>query len=117
MHQHKSGIITKNLTGIQHMNKINLFSDNQKPKVLCLGAHADDIEIGCGGTILKIAEEYPKAQFYWVVFSAEDQRAKEAHRSAEMFLSNITSKIIDVQAFRDSYFPFIFHHQRSLQHF
>ncbi len=89
------------------MNKIKLFSDNQEPKILCLGAHADDIEIGCGGTILKIAEEYPKAQFYWVVFSAEGQRANEAHRSAERFLSNITSRIIDVQAFRDSYFPFI----------
>ena len=89
------------------MNKINLFSDNQKPKILCLGAHADDIEIGCGGTILKIIEQYPKAQFYWVVFSAEGQRANEAKTSAETFLSNITSRIINVQAFQDSYFPFI----------
>ena len=89
------------------MHKINLFSDIQKPKILCLGAHADDIEIGCGGTILKLAEEYPEAQFHWVVFSAEGQRANEAYRSAESFLSNITSKIIDVQAFRDSYFPFV----------
>ncbi len=82
-------------------------ADNQKPKILCLGAHSDDIEIGCGGTILKLAQEYPKAQFYWVVFSAEGKRAKEAHKSAEAFLSNINSKVIDVQAFRDSYFPFI----------
>ncbi len=88
------------------MHKINLFSANQKPKILCLGAHADDIEIGCGGTILQLAQEKPQAQFHWVVFSAQGQRANEAHRSAESFLSNITSKIIDVQAFRDSYFPF-----------
>ena len=89
------------------MQKISLFSGNQKPKILCLGAHSDDIEIGCGGTILKLAEEYPKAQFYWVVFSAEGQRAEEAYKSAERFLSNITSKVIDIQAFRDSYFPFV----------
>jgi LmbE family N-acetylglucosaminyl deacetylase len=89
------------------MLKINLFSNNQKPKILCLGAHSDDIEIGCGGTILRIAEEYPEAKFHWVVFSAEGKRGIEAHRSAESFLSNIDSKIIDVQAFRDSYFPFI----------
>lgn len=89
------------------MHKINLFSGNQEPKILCLGAHADDIEIGCGGTILKIAEEYPKAQFHWLVFSAEGQRANEAHKSAESFLSKITSKNIDIQAFRDSYFPFV----------
>ena len=89
------------------MLKINLFGDNQKPKILCLGAHADDIEIGCGGTILKLAQEYPKAQFYWVVFSAEGQRKNEAYKSAERFLSNIHLKVIDVQTFRDSYFPFI----------
>lgn len=89
------------------MNKISLFVDNQKPKILCLGAHADDIEIGCGGTILRITKEYPKAQFYWVVFSAEGQRTNEAHKSAESFLSNTTTKTIDIQTFRDSYFPFI----------
>ena len=89
------------------MHKINLFSNIQKPKILCLGAHADDIEIGCGGTILRLVQEYPEAQFHWVVFSGEGQRANEAHRSAEKFLSDITSKIIDVQAFKDSYFPFV----------
>jgi LmbE family N-acetylglucosaminyl deacetylase len=89
------------------MQKISLFSGIEKPKILCLGAHSDDIEIGCGGTILRLAEEYPEAQFYWVVFSAEGQRAKEANKSAENFLSNITSRVIDIQAFRDSYFPFV----------
>jgi len=89
------------------MQKISFFKSNQKPKILCLGAHADDIEIGCGGTILKLAEECPEAQFYWVVFSAEGQRANEAYKSAERFLSNITLKTVDIQAFRDSYFPFV----------
>ena len=89
------------------MNKINLFNKNQKPKILCLGAHSDDIEIGCGGTILKLTQEYPEAQFYWVVFSAEGQRKTEAYDSAERYLRNINSKVIDIKAFKDSYFPFI----------
>jgi LmbE family N-acetylglucosaminyl deacetylase len=89
------------------MLKFNLFNNNLKPKILCLGAHSDDIEIGCGGTILKIVEEYPQAQFHWVVFSAESQRAEEAHKSAERFLTKVDSKVVEVQAFRDSYFPFV----------
>jgi LmbE family N-acetylglucosaminyl deacetylase len=88
------------------MHKFQFFVDNAKPKILCLGAHADDIEIGCGGTILKLAQKYPKAEFQWVVFSAEGKRAEEARSSAEAFLGNIASKSIDVQAFKDTYFPF-----------
>jgi LmbE family N-acetylglucosaminyl deacetylase len=89
------------------MNKFQFFVNNKTPKILCLGAHADDIEIGCGGTILKIATEYPKAEFRWIVFTAEGKRAKEAHQSANSFLTDIESKVIDVQAFKDSYFPFV----------
>ncbi len=42
----------------------------QALQVLCLGAHSDDIEIGCGGTVLSLAEQYPGCVFHWVVFSA-----------------------------------------------
>jgi LmbE family N-acetylglucosaminyl deacetylase len=88
------------------MNKFQFFINNKTPRILCLGAHADDIEIGCGGTILRIVKEYPKAEFRWIVFSAEGKRAKEANQSAHSFLTDIKSKVIDVQAFKDSYFPF-----------
>ena len=47
-------------------------------KILCLGAHSDDIEIGCGGTILRLAEQYPDCVFHWVVFSAIGVREAEA---------------------------------------
>jgi LmbE family N-acetylglucosaminyl deacetylase len=89
------------------MNKIRLFVDNPEPKILCLGAHSDDIEIGCGGTILRLVQEYPRAEFHWVVFSAKDQRAQEAYKSAESFLGKVNSKSIHVEKFRDSYFPYI----------
>ncbi len=50
--------------------------------VLCLGAHSDDIEIGCGGTILRLAEQYPQCTFHWVVFTATGVRTGEAQRAA-----------------------------------
>jgi LmbE family N-acetylglucosaminyl deacetylase len=89
------------------MQKINLFKENKQPKILCLGSHSDDIEIGCGGTILRLTEEYPQAQFKWIVFSAESIRAEEAYKSAKLFLTNTENEVIDIQNFRDSYFPFV----------
>jgi LmbE family N-acetylglucosaminyl deacetylase len=89
------------------MLKVRFFEENQKPNILCLGAHPDDIEIGCGGTILRLIEEVPEAQFYWVVFSGDERRGKEACESAKVFLKKVKAKKIDVQGFRESYFPFV----------
>jgi LmbE family N-acetylglucosaminyl deacetylase len=55
-------------------------------QILCLGAHSDDIEIGCGGTILHLAEQYPDSLFHWVVFSAVGVREVEAKQAAELFV-------------------------------
>lgn len=75
--------------------------------VLCLGAHADDIEIGCGGTLLKLTEQNPNITIHWVVFSATPSRAREAKRSAQVFLRNAHAQRIVIKKFRDSYFPFM----------
>jgi len=88
------------------MFNIRFFGESKKPKILCLGAHADDVEIGCGGTILRLISEVPEVQFYWVVFSSGSERAKEAHQSANFFLRGAGSKVITVQDYRESYFPF-----------
>ena len=60
-------------------------------RILCLGSHADDIEIGCGGTLLKLLADHPGAEVDWVVFSAQGERAAEARRSAQAFLSGAAS--------------------------
>jgi LmbE family N-acetylglucosaminyl deacetylase len=89
------------------MLRVRFFEDKQKLNILCLGAHPDDIEIGCGGTILRLIEGVPGAQFYWAVFSGDEKRGKEACESAKVFLKKVKAKKIDVQDFRESYFPFV----------
>jgi LmbE family N-acetylglucosaminyl deacetylase len=74
-------------------------------RVLCLGAHSDDIEIGVGGTLLHLIEQVPGLEICWVVFSAPEARAGEAHRSADEFLAGVESKRIEIGSFRESYFP------------
>jgi len=76
-------------------------------QVLCLGAHADDIEIGCGGTVLRLVALYPNADFHWVVFSAAGIRKEEAESSAGRFLRDAGSKTIEVRSFRDGFFPYV----------
>ena len=83
------------------------FKSGDELRVLCLGAHSDDIEIGCGGTILRLIEECKKVRFYWVVFSADERRAKEALSSARSFLKGAREKQIEVHNYRESYFPYI----------
>jgi LmbE family N-acetylglucosaminyl deacetylase len=85
--------------------KIQLKID--KPlKILCLGAHCDDIEIGAGGTLLKLFDEYTIDNVTWIVFSSNDIRKKEATKSAELFLSQSASKKIIIKNFRDGFFPY-----------
>lgn len=74
--------------------------------VLCLGAHADDIEIGCGGTLLRLLNTYPNMEVVWVVFSANRKRRKEAMESATRFLAGASRKTVIVRSFRESFFPY-----------
>lgn len=90
------------------MLELKLGRSKEAPKqFLFIGAHCDDIEIGCGGTILKLAKEYPQATIHWVVLSSDERRAAEAHRSSELFLANVASKAVTIKAFRNGYFPYI----------
>ena len=72
-------------------------------RVLLLGAHADDIEIGCGGTVLRLAEQHALS-VRWVVFSATPERAQEARASAAEFLEGLEATVV-VHDYRDGYLP------------
>lgn len=74
--------------------------------ILCLGAHPDDIEIGCGGAILKIIGDYHVNSVMWIVFSSNGVRKKEAQISAERFLQDVENKMINIKSFRDGFLPF-----------
>src|SRR6266542_2701587 len=78
---------------------------NRVKRVLCLGAHSDDIEIGCGGTVLRMVEQSKSIEFYWLVLCSIPARAKEAKRSANVFLSGVRNKTVVVKSFRDGFLP------------
>ncbi|MDB5047960.1 MAG: hypothetical protein JWO30_1031 [Fibrobacteres bacterium] len=80
--------------------------DGSPLRILCLGAHCDDIEIGCGGTVLRLIEEHPTAEFHWVVFSSNPKRKAEAQAAAEQFLKGAARKEIRILEFRDGYLPY-----------
>lgn len=73
--------------------------------ILCLGAHSDDIEIGCGGTVLRLTESNPGLAVHWVVFSATGERGREAEAAAARFLAGAGSKAVELHQFRDGFFP------------
>src|SRR3981081_1458818 len=75
--------------------------------ILCLGAHSDDIEIGCGGTVLRLAEQYPDCMFHWVVFSDVGHRQEEALRGAGHFVKAKNLKGPILKNFQDGFLPFV----------
>jgi len=76
-------------------------------EILCLGAHCDDIEIGCGGTVLELVESNPGLRVRWVVFSSDPRRAEEARASAGAFLNGAGEAEVFVESFRGRYFPYV----------
>jgi LmbE family N-acetylglucosaminyl deacetylase len=73
---------------------------------LCLGAHSDDIEIGCGGTLIRMLRELPVERVTWVVLSGNPVRASETRRAARRILGNRAEVRIVQRDFRESYFPY-----------
>jgi LmbE family N-acetylglucosaminyl deacetylase len=89
------------------MLTLTLPEKNSGPlKILCLGSHSDDIEIGCGGTILRLLSGQQEIEVSWVVFGSSSKRDQEARDSAARFLVQAKNKNVVVKNFRDGFFPF-----------
>ena len=82
------------------------FAAEEGLNLLCLGAHCDDIEIGCGGTLLKLIEQKKVKALRWIVFASNEIRKKEAIASAEAFLRDVEDKEIVVLDYRDAFLNF-----------
>jgi LmbE family N-acetylglucosaminyl deacetylase len=87
------------------MQRVSLFAGDGPRRVLALGAHCDDIEIGCGGTLLRLAGERSDLEVRWLVFSSTPDRAKEARTSAAAFLHGVAKAEVMVYQHRDGYLP------------
>ena len=79
--------------------------DGEPLIVLCLGAHADDIEIGCGGTVLYLRGALPRVKFYWVVLSTPGPRREEALKAAELFAGGCEKEVV-LEDYRDGFLPY-----------
>lgn len=88
------------------MKHLQLDTQKEGLNILCLGAHSDDIEIGCGGTLLKLIEQKKVQKIKWVVFASNEIRKQEAINSANTFLENVLEKEIVVHSFRDAFLQF-----------
>jgi len=88
------------------MRSLSILEGGGPLRVLALGAHADDIEIGCGGTMLRLAAQARSLEVVWVVFAATPERAVEARASAAAFLEGAASRRVVVGDRRDAYLPY-----------
>ena len=89
------------------MIRLRFRKEPEEPlNVLCIGAHSDDIEIGCGGTLLQLQECYPAIRFHWVVLSASGTRREEACRALELFTARKPRSVL-LKTFPDGFLPYV----------
>jgi LmbE family N-acetylglucosaminyl deacetylase len=84
---------------------LNRLGHGKRLQILCIGAHCDDIDIGCGGALLSLLERYPGACVTWVVMGSTPVRERELRASARRFLRRAAESAVLVHQFRDGFFP------------
>ena len=86
---------------------LGLSLDVRLERILAIGCHADDIEIGCGGTILTLTRALPGVHVTWVVLTGEGVRSEEARASAEAFLAAAGEADVRIHTLRESFLPYV----------
>jgi LmbE family N-acetylglucosaminyl deacetylase len=86
---------------------LNLSVAERPRRVLAIGCHADDIEIGCGGMLLTLAQSGHELEVHWLVLAAPGARRAEAEASAEAFLAGVGEARVEVHEFRDGFLPYV----------
>lgn len=76
------------------------------PTVLCLGAHCDDIEIGCAATVQQIARSVADVRIDWVIFSSTKERRIETEKAAERIAGPTSNLKLHFFDFRDGFLPY-----------
>lgn len=89
------------------MFEIGIGNGTKVNSVMFLGAHCDDVEIGCGGTARKIAAAWPDVRIYWITFSSDSLREKETRLAAGKFLTGAQHADVRVESFRNGFFPYV----------
>ena len=84
------------------MLTLDLAAGRERLAVLVIGAHADDIELGCGGTLLRLARDVPELELTWVVLSAAGARYEEAQAGAQAF----GASTVELRDFEDAFFKY-----------
>lgn len=93
-------------SGALQLIELELLPSLRRPlRILCLGAHCDDIEIGCGGTLLRLLGRRNGAEVTWVTFSGTKERQRELRKSAADFLRQARSAAVVCHEFQDAFFP------------
>ncbi len=85
------------------MAPLSIAAGRRSLRVLCIGAHSDDIEIGCAGTVLRWLADFEQVHVYWAVLSAHEARNAEARRSANALLRRAASTRVVLGDFKDAH--------------
>jgi LmbE family N-acetylglucosaminyl deacetylase len=88
------------------MRRFSPDSGDPLRRILAVGAHSDDIEIGCGATMLALTRRHSGLHVTWLVLAATGERADEARASASAFLAHAGTVDLRVNALRDGFLPY-----------
>jgi len=81
---------------------------NRRLEILCIGAHCDDIEIGCGGSLLALQKQYPQCRIHWLVLTSIPSRRQEAMTAMKKLVRVAARGNVRICELQDGFLPACF---------